>query len=282
MGARFDPAVLAQTRELFAIGAKQAPWAGIQPIRDLRYGPAARHVLDFFRTSRADAPLLLFVHGGGFVAGDKDGDGVFYGNVGRYFAHHGYAAVCMNYRLAPEAPWPSGSEDVATALAWLATHGSEYGGDPQRIVLLAQSAGAAHAAGAIFDQRFGAPAGLRAAALLSGFYEMTADVVGTPAAYFGEDPGVWTDRSPLNHIAPGHVELLLTLAELDPAEVAHQTLRLAMELNAVDGRPPQLAWLEGHNHVSPVLGIGLGDDRPGKIVRSFFDAIVGASSWVAQ
>src|SRR5688572_1446137 len=101
IGARFDPDVLGMTRELYRAAVGSVPWAGRSAVYDLPYGPAERHRLDVYPADGPDAPVLLFVHGGGFVSGDKRGDPWFYGNVGRYFAAHGFLTVVANYRLAP-------------------------------------------------------------------------------------------------------------------------------------------------------------------------------------
>lgn len=272
LGPQFNPAILAATRELYRAPVEGTAWAKLQAIENVAYGAAERQVLDVYPTERPNAPILLFVHGGGFVGGDKNGDGVFYGNVGRYFAHHGFLSVCMNYRLAPASTWPAGSDDVATALAWVVEHGAGYGGDADKIVVIGQSAGAAHVASVIFDDRFSLPTGVRAAALLSGFYEARTGLQAGPQLYFGEDERAWPDRSATSHVKPGHIPLLLCVAEFDPAQIAEQTLILAQALNKVDGFPPRLVWLENQNHVSAVHGFGLGEDAPGSMLRSFFES----------
>src|SRR3546814_8950681 len=113
-------------------------------IADIAYGSEERHRLDVYPHDKASAPVLLFLHGGGFVGGDKRGDPLFYGNVGRYFAAHGYLTVLANYRLAPDATWPSGNEDIAAILSWIGGNAAAHGGDPERILIIGQSAGAAH------------------------------------------------------------------------------------------------------------------------------------------
>ena len=271
LGARFDPEVLQATRALYRAAAGELPWAGRPVVQDVAYGPAERHRLDIFPADRRGAPVVLFLHGGGFVGGDKRADPVFYGNVGRYFAAHGFLAVLANYRLAPAASWPSGQEDVAAMVEWIDRHGVDFGADSTRIVFIGQSAGAAHVAGYLFDRREGtATAGsIRGAALMSGYYRAKAPMDAGPMAYFGDDQSKWPDRSPAAHVSSPHPPLLLSVAELDPAPIADQTLEFATALNAVDGRAPPLLWFEGHNHVSTVHGLGLGSDTVGQALRDF-------------
>ncbi|MDR3100317.1 MAG: alpha/beta hydrolase [Paraburkholderia sp.] len=127
--------------------------------RDLAYGPHPRHVLDVFEPAgaRADAmagalrDAVLFVHGGAFVRGSKSVNGEIYDNVCHWFARQGCVAVNVEYRLADDAPWPGGAQDVARALAWVGEHAGRWGIDPARIFLIGHSAGGAHAASCLFD-----------------------------------------------------------------------------------------------------------------------------------
>ena len=84
-------------------------------------------------------PLLLYVHGGGFVIGDLE----THDKVCRTLCHDVAAVVvAVDYRLAPEHPFPAAVDDVACALRWIAAHAHELGADPSRIALAGDSAGA--------------------------------------------------------------------------------------------------------------------------------------------
>ena len=94
-----------------ATAALYAPLHGRRPApasriaRDIRYGPAERNRLDIFTAEPAGGaakPVLMFVHGGGFVRGDKQVPGTpFHDNIGAWAARHGLVGVTMTYRLAP-------------------------------------------------------------------------------------------------------------------------------------------------------------------------------------
>lgn len=271
LGARFDPDVLTATRELYRAATETLPWADRRMVEDLVYGPAPRNCIDVYPADSANAPVLLFLHGGGFVGGDKRSDPIFYGNVGRYFAAHGFLTILANYRLAPQATWPSGNEDVAAIMTWIEHNAHNHGGDPGRIIVIGQSAGAAHVAGYLFDPRWEgrSNASIRAAALLSGFYHAKEPMLGGPRLYVGHNKKNWPDRSPVTHVRAGHPPLLLSVAELDPAQIADQTFDLASALNVADGSPPEVHWFAGHNHVSTVHGLGLGRDSVGTTLRAF-------------
>lgn len=153
MGTTLTPDMLGAVRGLF--DASQQALARRMPVHaaDCAYGSHERHRLDIYTAPDAQhAPVLVFVHGGGFLRGDKGNDaadGWPNAAVGRMAAEAGMVGVVINYRLAPDHTWPAGSEDVLAALDWLVGNVAQHGGDPNRIVLMGTSAGAVHVAGAI-------------------------------------------------------------------------------------------------------------------------------------
>jgi acetyl esterase/lipase len=89
---------------------------------------------------------LLFIHGGAFVFGDLE---LEHDRCLHYAANARVVVVSVDYRLAPEFPYPAGLDDVDSALKWLVEHSEELGIDPQRICVGGASAGGALAAGLI-------------------------------------------------------------------------------------------------------------------------------------
>jgi acetyl esterase/lipase len=134
--------------------------AGAYQVRqtlDLRYYPGqGRHTLDVF-APRGQAskrfPVVLFVHGGTWMFGDKNFFGMYRG-VGRNLARNGVVAVMINYRLSPGVRHPEHVKDVARAFAWTVRHIDRYGGDPDRIILAGHSAGGHLAALLATDERY--------------------------------------------------------------------------------------------------------------------------------
>jgi acetyl esterase len=110
--------------------------------RDVPYtGSGARHhLLDVYRPDRGPGPfpVVLYVHGGGFRILSKDSHWV----MALAFARRGHLVFTINYRLAPEHRYPAAVEDAAAALRWVAQNAASYGGDPSRLVLAGESAGA--------------------------------------------------------------------------------------------------------------------------------------------
>ncbi len=100
---------------------EREPYAGVTVARDIQYGPADRNRLDVFTADGASGarPVLIFVHGGGFTGGNKSTPGSpFYDNVPLWAARNGLVGVNITYRLAPQAPWPAGAEDIGLAVRW--------------------------------------------------------------------------------------------------------------------------------------------------------------------
>lgn len=280
IGSQFNPERAMQTRALYAPFVRALPWSQSEMVRDIPYGVDPRHRLDVAPAAQPGSPVLLFLHGGGFVAGEKDSDGLFYSNIPRYFASHGYCAVSANYRLAQTDKWPAGAEDCAAIIDWIRDNAGDHGGDAGRIVILGQSAGASHVATWLFDPRFegSRSATVRGAALLSGFYRPSPAMLGGPKLYYGDDESRYEGQAVTSHVASGHIPLLLTIAEYDPAIIAEQTLLLAGALNQADGSPPRLLWAEGHNHVSGIHGLGVGDDLFGAALRRFFASTLASEA----
>ena len=122
-----------------------APKAGVTVTRDIAYGSHARQILDCFVPAGAtNAPVVVFVHGGIFVRGDKRLSSEVYDNVLYWFARQGFIGVNIEYRLAPESPWPGGADDLGLAIAWARANVARHGGDPGSIFAIGHSAGGTH------------------------------------------------------------------------------------------------------------------------------------------
>jgi acetyl esterase/lipase len=146
IGRVIDPP---KTAPLYIPLQEKEPYQNVKIERNLKYGPADRNLLDVFAPPAASParPVLIYVHGGGFTAGNKrTGDSPFYDNVMLWAVKNGFVGVNVTYRLAPQAVWPAGAEDLAAAVQWVADKISERGGDPARIDLMGHSAGAVHVA----------------------------------------------------------------------------------------------------------------------------------------
>ncbi len=240
-----------------------APFDDVEITRNLAYGPHERHVLDVFRAKGADdpSPVLLFVHGGGFVRGDKAMPGSpFYDNIGAWAARNGMVGVTINYRFAPEHRWPAGAEDVGAAVDWVRDNIARHGGDPGRVFVAGTSAGAVHVASYLAGP-YGAEAKAAGAILLSCLFDIPTCEPNEPLhAYFGEDPARYPQQSTLKGMVETPVPVLLTLAEFDPADFERQTLMYVEAYFAAHGRWPNLVRVTGENHFTTGWRVGAEGD----------------------
>jgi triacylglycerol lipase len=270
LGAEVTPHTIGATIALHLPLHQGLPDDGVQVFRDLAYGPHERHRLDVFTTSSSSQrPVLLFVHGGGFVGGNKHTPGSpFYDNVARWAHRNGLLGVNMTYRLAPEHRWPSGSDDVGRAVQWLRENAAAQGGDPARIFVMGQSAGAVHVAGYVArlsDAPGWRPAG---AILVSGLYDTRSMQKNALfEAYFGAADA--TSVSFLEPLARTSVPLMMVLAEYDPADFQRQAVELNAAYVSQHQRWPRFLQLTGHNHLSTVFGLNAPGDRLGPRIQAF-------------
>lgn len=167
--------------------------------------------LDIYSPAGKDGcPVILWIHGGGWQVGDKTD---LIEHKWRYFVARNFVFVSANYRLFPEAKFPLFVQDIADAIAWTKDNIEQYGGDPQRLVLMGFSSGAHIAALLVTDSGYLSAHGLRpdeiaaviavdSAAydlpLLSKYYK--GKLEGTHGFVFGNDPQVWQAASPVTFL----------------------------------------------------------------------------------
>ena len=89
-------------------------------------------------TDATPPPVVMFFHGGGWVVGDLD---TYDGDARRHAVGTGALVVSVDYRLAPEHPYPAAVDDVWAATQWVAAHAEELGADPGRLAVAGDSAG---------------------------------------------------------------------------------------------------------------------------------------------
>ena len=276
------PAVLDLYRPLVAA----APKDGVSVTKNLAYGKHPRQVLDVYQPAgKTNAPVLVYVHGGGYVGGNKDDDFV-YGNVTTYFARHGVLAINAEYRLAPEYPWPAGGEDVAAMVAWVRNNAAKYGGDPARIYLMGHSAGATHVATYVFDRRVQPRSGhgVAAAILVSGRYRVYSEPddasFNSVRAYFGADPDRYASRSVVEHVPNSRIPVMLVTSEFDQQNLVATTGEMFKALCDRDGgQCPRLVQLKYHNHLSEIYHFNTADDLLGREILEFVGLMAGAPRW---
>jgi acetyl esterase/lipase len=255
------------------------PLPGLQIERALPYGAHARQVLDVYLppgSATGPRPIAVFVHGGAFVRGQMNPNEQVYGNVLRFFARQGFVGVNVEYRLAPEAPFPGGAEDVAASLRHVHAHAASWGGDATRILLIGHSAGGAHVASLLCDPRLRAQRPAVAAAVLISARlraDLRADNPNAHGvrAYFGEDAARLEADSPVSHAPQLEVPTLLAVAEYENPWLDVYAAEFCHRVGLAQGRIPRLICVPEHNHSSIVahLDCGSSDTAFGEQLLAF-------------
>lgn len=124
------------------------PKQGYHVQNNIPYGLKARHRLDLYRTSapRQQRPLIVFVHGGAWMHGDKKD----YGFIGEAFAKEGFDVAVINYHLAPEYIFPASIDDLSLALNYLTQSQHKLQIEVENVVLMGHSAGAFNVMSALY------------------------------------------------------------------------------------------------------------------------------------
>ena len=181
---------------------------GVSEFRNIPYGPYGDFsLLDVYIPEGAEGPLptIVSIHGGGYVYGSKE----IYRRYGMDMARRGFAFVNFNYRLSPKWKFPTPLIDTNAVLHWVVHNASRYQLDPDRIILLGDSAGAqmtSHYAAIFTNPAFAAhfplklpKINIRAVGLYCGMYDMSArakekrkgiqlDYLGKEKNISGDDP----------------------------------------------------------------------------------------------
>lgn len=257
----------------------RSPKAGIGVENELAYGEHPRQRLDVYRPeSKVPVPVVIFVHGGAFVRGDKRVNEEVYANVLYYFARNGCLGINVEYRLAPEAAFPAGAQDVAAAVEWVRGHAAEFGGDASRIFLIGHSAGATHVATYACDPNAGVSpsAGVRGIVLLSGRLRADARAENPNAAgvraYFGADESLYEGRSPVTWADRCALPVMVAIAEFENPLLDVYCAEFYWRLAAARGRASRFLRLAGHNHISLVAHFNTGEDLLGREILDFMVA----------
>lgn len=251
-----------------------------------RNGPLEK--LDFYKAEKRDAPLIVFVHGGGWKRGDKR-NATGTAKV-THFREQGYAFATINYPLVPESTVEQQATDVAAAIAYLKSNAAKLGFDPNRIVLMGHSAGAHLSALVGTDPQYLRKAGLsfsdlRGVVPLDGAAYDVQSQMGENAMLmgdtykqaFGTDPARQQALSPTFH-AQGENAPSFLILHVDREDGKRQSEGLAealrqagtkVQLNAFAGK-----GLKGHAEINRKLGEA---DYPATpIVDAWLKAVFGS------
>jgi acetyl esterase/lipase len=257
--------------------------------RDIPYAnPAdARQVLDVYAPAKAkDLPVVFWIHGGGWQAGDKKDVQL----KPQFFVDKGFVFVSTNYRLLPSVDMGTIVRDVAKAVRWVHEHIAEHGGDPKRMLVMGHSAGAQLAALICTDDRYLKTEGL-SLAIVKGCVPVDGDTFDIPAIIevaetrwrvhnlppakfghrekFGNDPAKHKDFSAVTHVAKDKgIPPFLILYVAGHPDTTAQAQRLGNVLKE-NGVPVTLFAGRETTHGKINADLGLPDDAATKALVEF-------------
>jgi acetyl esterase/lipase len=235
----------------------------------LSYGSSADQAYDVWPAQGVSgpAPLVMFVHGGGWTSGSKDSASGPY--KASYYPAKGYVYASINYRLVPSVTVEDEAGDVAAALKSLLDHAAELGIDPGRVVIMGHSAGAHLVALVGTDESYLAGVGLSEASLRGvvaidgAAYDVPTQVAAGGIMHdryleaFGSDRVRQLALSPTAHAAGPNAPAFLLPHVQRPDGIA-QADELAAALQAAGTRAEEASFpgtgLQGHAEINRRLG----------------------------
>jgi acetyl esterase len=264
-------------KEAYAPLISVSPRQDITVTRDIAYGQHARQVLDIFSKTGDDftaKPVIVFVHGGAFVRGDKCLSNGMYDNVLYWFARQGFVGINLEYRLAPEASFPGAVDDLAIGVEWVANNIAAHGGDPTRIALVGHSAGGTHVASYVFDPLLGhLGKHTKAAVLMCARLraDQSPENPNTPGvkAYFGDDIASYETKAPMAYAACSAMPVFIINAEFENPLLDVYGLEFAHRIAQARRRSPRYLSARRHNHMSILAHFNTDEETVGPEIVDF-------------
>lgn len=229
--------------------------------RDLAYGSHERQVLDVYAQPKiSGAPIILMVHGGGWRHGDKGMGRVVDDKVARWVPK-GFVFVSTNYRLMPDADPRQQADDIATAVKFVRDNAAQWGGDPQRIVLMGHSAGAhliALLTAAPTQFGFDSNDWLGAVSLDSGALDVEAIMnrkhMRLYDKAFGDDRALWQRASPIRQLEAAGPPMLLVCSSERRDQPCVENSRFADAARKLGRRTEVMPQAMSHGEINHLLG----------------------------
>ena len=244
--------------------------SGARVERDVAYGPGEKQRIDVYIPAGAhDAPIIVMVHGGAWLYGDKSNAGVVE-NKAAHWLPKGMIFVSVGYPLVPDADPVTQASDVAKAIALVQSKAASWGGDASRIVLMGHSAGAHLVALVAADPAIAEGAGtkpwLGTVVLDSAALDLPAIMQRKHYRFydraFGEDPTYWDKASPLQQlkVAPHPMLIVCSTQRKDSCPPSDAFAAKAVSLG---GRASVLREDKTHKEIN--VDVGLPGDYTARI-----------------
>jgi acetyl esterase/lipase len=261
---------------LFSVCARAGE---VEAVKDLPYyegddADPVKHKLDLYLPKgQKDYPVLMFVHGGAWVIGDRKA----YGMVGETFARNGVGTAVISYRLSPQVQHPAHIQDVARAFAWVKKNIGKYGGKADQLFVCGHSAGGHLTALLATDESYLKAEGccladVKGAIPLSGVYVIMGGALASPV--FGKDEDVLKKASPVEHVKAGDPPFLVVWADKDFPGCDRMSERMCKLLKDSKCEAESLL-VKDRTHVTIVFKMREDEDPVTKAVLDFVEKQTG-------
>jgi acetyl esterase/lipase len=238
---------------------------GVEAILDVPYGADELQRLDIYvpkNTARpARRPAVLWIHGGGWIEGDKRQEPNGISVLSGLLVERGFVALACNYRLRPKHLHPAQVDDVQRAVRWIRAHAEKYQIDPDRIGAVGISAGG-HLASMLAVRETRArqndpldaySSRAQAAVALNGPTDLRASAESTPILtdvvqrLTGGDPERMEDASPMAFVDRNSAPILFIVGDKDPLIPNSHATRMAEQMRQ-SGATAEVLVLSGAGH----------------------------------
>ncbi len=281
---------------LACVFAAEAPTPLAPTKADVPYAGTAefRQTLNVYAPAKKSTrlvPVVFWIHGGGWQSGEKTNVQL----TPQFFADLGYVFVSTNHRYVKTVPMNEILSDIAKSLRWTKEHAAEFGGDPNRIVIMGHSSGAQLAALTAIDDRYIKAEGL-SLAMFKGCVPVDADTFDIPLIIetasakrqaagkpepkyghreiFGGKSELWSDYSCVNHIKAGKgIPPFLILHVATTPETTAQAKRLESVL-VREGISARAYGAPDSNHSKVNADLGLPGDPSTAEVLAFLQKVL--------
>ena len=234
---------------------------------DVAYGSTAEETLDIFPAATSGAPVMVFVHGGAWRRRMKEE--IHF--LATPFVEAGAMFVAVGFAVIPTVRLPGMVEQVGRAVAWVARHAANFGGDPDRIHLAGHSSGAHLTAVLLtedWSRRFDVPNDvIKSGLCASGMYDLGPVLLSARSSYVMLSAEEIEALSPERHVERVRCPVVVAYGEGESPEFQRQARDFAAALKAA-GRPVEVLRADGVNHFEMLDLLGTSD---GMLARAAID-----------
>ncbi|HUF41553.1 MAG TPA: alpha/beta hydrolase [Verrucomicrobiae bacterium] len=248
----YDQSVYAPNQQLVARRRARASEAVLERLGEpwrVAYGPTEIEKLDIYKTSRPNAPVNVYIHGGAW----RNGQAKDFAFPAEVFVNAGAHFVIVDFVQVTE----TGGDlmpmigQVRSALAWVYLNAARFGGDAERVYITGHSSGA-HLAGCAlvtdWQKDFGLPADMiKGGLLISGMYDLKPVRLSKRSEYVRFTDDIEQALSSQRHLDKLNAPLIVAYGTQETPEFQRQSREFAAAVNAA-GRPVELIVGEGLNH----------------------------------